>query len=645
MMTTHGPRLAQDRYLDYLDARSRDVALVGVHAGYGMSTFPPGPGVFDSAQAADPDAVAPHPLTVAGRAWCEQFVPLLREQGRAVQQRGAFCFGQLHHAGVSEHTESLRPPAGPSGGPDEFRRRNPRVLSAAEIAELIEVFAGAADRVARAGLDGVEIHAGHGYLLHQFLSPLTNVRTDAYGGSADNRLRLLLEVVAAVRDAVGDSLPVGVRMPGAESAPGGLERSDLQVVARRLADAGVAYLNVSNGTYTGLRRGLGMAYVAPAAVPPGPAVSDAAAIRATSAIPVGVAGRIVDPAAAAAIVAAGEADLVGVTRALIADPQFFAKARSGRPAAINACIACNECHTGVSVRCTVNPAAGRERELAIAPSSSRRRVLVIGGGPAGLYAAAAAAARGHHVTLVEREPRLGGVLETVAHGLARRDLMSFSQRLCDEAAQQGVELITGTEVSAAMLDDLDPEDVVLALGAHEYRPPVPGIDLGHVQSALQLLRDSAVPGAARAGGHVVVVGGLEDHLPPLLAASVVARTAGRVTLLTEGFSEGEGIEAATRFGLVRSLRSGGVEVRRLSALAGVGSHSVVLRDVFSNEETTLLDVDAVILACGRRARGTEAEALVRATIPAARVHRIGDCLAPRRFLHATMDGARLAAAL
>jgi hypothetical protein len=233
----------------------------------------------------------------------------------------------------------------------------------------------------------------------------------------------------------------------------------------------------------------------------------------------------------------------------------------------------------------------------------------------------------------------------VAHGLARVDLENFSQRLQEQAASWRVEIQTGTEVTAALLADLNPQDVVLALGADEYRPPVSGIELAHVQSALQLLGQSSLVGAAPTRDHVVVVAGLEDHLPPLLAAQVVARSAGRVTLVTEAFAEGEGIEAATRFGLVRSLRAAGVEVRRLSALSGVGSHSVTLRDVLSNEETTLADVDAVILACGRRARGADTEVLVLATIPAARVHRIGDCLAPRRFVHATMDGARLAAAL
>jgi 2,4-dienoyl-CoA reductase-like NADH-dependent reductase (Old Yellow Enzyme family)/thioredoxin reductase len=639
MMTTHGPRLPQSRYLPYLDARSQDVALVGLHASYGMGVFPPGPGRFDVEDALGPDAVPPHPLTDDGRAWCERYVPVLREQAEVVQRNGARCVGQLHHAGASDAADTVNFVVGPSGVRDEHRRRTPHALTAAELADVVEVFAEGAGRVQRAGLDAVEIHAAHGYLINQFLSPLTNCRTDRYGGSLDNRIRFLIEVLAAVRAGIEESMPVGVRIPGAEGVEGGLTSSDVCEIAGRLEDAGADYLSVSAGNYTGLRAGLGVAYVASAYQSPGPAVADAAAVRSRVRLPVVVAGRITDALMAERIVAEGHADIVGFTRALIADPRLVAKARSGSGATVDACIACNECHTGLPVRCTVNPAAGHEKELAIHPTASSRRVLVVGGGVAGMQCARVAAARGHRVTLVEREAVLGGVLGVLGRDPHRPELQSMRRHLEAEVARAGVDVRLGTEVTTDLIFGLRPDEVVIAAGADEMVPSLPGAKLSHVVTALAVLR-----GEAHLTGHVAVIGGLEDHLPPLVVADAVAGSGHPVTLLTEQASEGEAVEAATRYALLRRLRAKGVETRRLNALAAVRPGSVILRDVLTNEEDELDGVDTVVLACGRQPRSALA-AQVEACQPRFAVHMVGDCLAPRRFLHAMMDATRQAVVL
>jgi len=636
MMTTHGPRLPEDRYLRYLDARSRDVALVGVHAAWGLSTFPPGPGSFRPGEILDPDSVAPNPLTPAGRAYCERYVAVLAGQAEVVHANGSLCVGQLHHPGASDHGDVLRAVVGPGPVADEFRRRVPHALSGAEIADLVEVFAETAGRVMRAGLDAVEIHAAHGYLLNQFLSPLTNTRTDDYGGSFDRRLALLLDVVAAVGGAVGGALPIGVRLPGSEAASGGLTTADMCEVAARLEAAGVAYINVSNGTYTGLRHGLGLAYVAPASVPPGPAVADAAAIRARVDIPVAVAGRITDPAVAEQIVGDGSADIVGFTRALIADPEIFAKLRRGATGRVDACIACNECHTGIQVRCTVNPAAGREEELAAGPAAHRARVLVVGGGPAGLQFARVAAARGHQVTLVEREDRVGGALCALGADPDRPELEAFRRRLEAAAREAGVDVRLGTPATPELVAGLAPDRVVVATGADEDVPAVPGADSAHVTTGLAALR-----GAVPLGGLVAVVGGLDDHLAPLVVATALASRGHTVSLLTQQLVEGEAVEVATRLEYIRRLRVRGVDVRRLTAVEAVLPGGLVVRDTLTNERSEIHGVDRVVFVCGRRARTDLADRL-RAVSGAGGpvIDLIGDCVAPRRLVHATMDASR-----
>ena len=651
MMTTHGPRLPEERYLRYLDVRSRDVALVGLHAAWGLSSFPPGLGRFRPDEPVEPDSVPPDPLTPEGREYCERYVAVLAREAAVVHANGALCVGQLHHPGASDHGDVLRAVVGPSPVADEFRRRVPHVLSREEIAALVQVFAETAGRVSRAGLDAVEIHAAHGYLLQQFLSPLTNTRTDRYGGSLERRLQLLLDVVTAVRDAVGGAvegavgvaggggaggLPIGVRLPGSEAAEGGLTTEDMCEVAARLEAAGVAYLNVSNGTYTGLRRGLGVAYVAPASVPAGPAVPDAAAIRAVVKIPVVVAGRITDPALAEQIIEDGSADIVGFTRALIADPELFAKLRSGRAGRIDACISCNECHLGAQVRCTVNPAAGREDELGAGPVRHPARLLVVGGGPAGLQFARVAAGRGHRVTLVEQADELGGALCALGADPSRPELEAFRRRLVAAVHEVGVEVRLGTTATPELIASVAPDRVVMATGAAEDVPVPGGADPGRVTTGLAALR-----GAVPAGGHVVVVGGLEDHLPPLVVASALAARGHRVSLLTQQLVEGEGVEVATRLAYIRRLRSQGVAVLRLTAVEALIPDGLVVRDTLGNERSEIQGVDTVVFVCGRRARTELADGL-RASEAAPAIDLIGDCAAPRRLVHATMDATRLA---
>jgi pyruvate/2-oxoglutarate dehydrogenase complex dihydrolipoamide dehydrogenase (E3) component len=252
-----------------------------------------------------------------------------------------------------------------------------------------------------------------------------------------------------------------------------------------------------------------------------------------------------------------------------------------------------------------------------------------------------AAGRGHHVTLIEREAMLGGVLGVLGCDPHRPELKHFRAHLEAEVARAGVDVRLGTEVTADLILDHSPDEVVIATGADEMVPDVPGVKLSHVVTALAVLG-----GETQVRGHVAVIGGLEDHLPPLVVADAVAGAGHPVTLMTEQSSEGEAVEAATRYALLRRLRAKGVETRRLSALAAVGPGSLDVRDTLTNAEEKVDGIDTVVLACGRHPRSALADELRACHRQAGfGMHVVGDSLAPRRLLHAMMDATRQAVVL
>jgi pyruvate/2-oxoglutarate dehydrogenase complex dihydrolipoamide dehydrogenase (E3) component len=258
-----------------------------------------------------------------------------------------------------------------------------------------------------------------------------------------------------------------------------------------------------------------------------------------------------------------------------------------------------------------------------------------------MQCARVAAARGHHVTLMERETALGGQLGAIGRDPHRPELEGFRRHLEAEVARVGVDLRLGTDVTADLILDQAPDDVVIAVGAEEIVPDVPGANLPHVVTALAVLK-----GDVQLTGPVAVIGGLEDHLPPLVVADALAQAGHPVTLLTEQPAEGEAIEPATRYALLRRLRIKRVAVRRLTALAAIRPESLVVRDVLTNEEDQVEGIHAVVLACGRRPRSDLAEQLEgRRQEVRFGIHLVGDCLAPRRLVHAMMDATRQAVVL
>jgi 2,4-dienoyl-CoA reductase (NADPH2) len=434
----------------------------------------------------------------------DAFIPGLTRLATTIREKGARAVVQLNHAGRYNHSFFIggRQPVAPSAIASKMTRETPKALGLEEIQTIVARFGQAAARVKAAGFDAVELLAATGYLISEFLSPLTNCREDAYGGSLENRMRFGLEVVAAIRRAVGADFPLIVRINGNDFMKGGQGRKQLQAWARALVqDGGVNALCVNVGWHEARVPQI------ISCVPRGVFAYLARGIKDQVDVPVIASHRINDPGLARELISDGMCDMVAMGRGLIADPQLPEKARSGREAQILHCIACAQgCFDNLfklkRVECLCNPRAGHERETVLPMTDRPKQVLVVGGGPAGISAAVAAARRGHQVTLCEKSDRLGGQLHLAAAPPGRQE---FAQLATDLARQEGMEKVSvrlNTVVDADLLDRQRPDAVILATGALPLIPPIPGIDGPHVVQAWDVLA-----GRVFTGRRVVVIGG------------------------------------------------------------------------------------------------------------------------------------------
>jgi 2,4-dienoyl-CoA reductase-like NADH-dependent reductase (Old Yellow Enzyme family)/thioredoxin reductase len=429
--------------------------------------------------------------------WSDDVLPYYREISQRIHAHGTALFQQIYHAGASYGARGAEA-WGASAIPNFQQGVVPFAMTAAQIAEVVEAFASAARRCRDGGLDGVDIHASSGYLIHEFLSPALNQREDAYGGSFDNRLRFLLEIIAAVRDAVNDpGFVVGVRLPNEDYTPGGLNPETVAEIAARI-DPLVDYISLHMGSYWRFHT-----LIAPADAPLGAEMQSNRPIVARVSKPTIVVGRINTVDHAEAIIRAREADMVSMVRALLADPELVNKARRGEEQRIRPCIGTNigcvgQIMSGHPLSCVVNPAAARERLIAFEPADRAerpKRVLIVGGGPAGLEAARAARLRGHDVILHEASERLGGQVAIAASAPHRGDVGAIVSFLIDEITALGVTVHTGSFIDAERVAEIDPDEVVIATGTQPRADgfqvstpatPIPGFDLPHVVNAWQL---------------------------------------------------------------------------------------------------------------------------------------------------------------
>ena len=431
----------------------------------------------------------------------DKFIPGLKELAWAIKRHGARAAIQIGHVGG--RTQAHLQPVGPSSVP-HFNYKAPRALTVAEIKGIVRLFVRAAGRAKESGFDGVELHAAHGFLLSEFLSPVWNKREDEYGGSLKNRTRFLVELVRAIKMKLGQSYPIWCRLNCEEPGwVGGITPSEAQAIARILQDAGVDAIHISKDTQvlTGM----------PAFHPSGFMLPMANAIKKAVSVPVLVAGWV-SPQLGEKSLRERKADLIGFGRALIADPELPNKLQSGEVEDIVPCIRCYRCQgdrktwdlvdSAGGIRCSVNAAVGRERECEITPAIKGQTVLVVGGGPAGMEAARVAALRGHAVMLYDANARLGGQLLWASMPPLKETLHAFRDYLVTQLTKLGVRIQLGEEVTSELVASMRPDVIILATGARPIVPEIPKGDGGTLAAA-----ESALDGKINVGTKVVVLGG------------------------------------------------------------------------------------------------------------------------------------------
>jgi len=594
-----------DRLVDYYTARARGgVGLIDVEFAY---VHPAGK-VFE------------HMLGI----YDDKLIPGLRKLTDSVHQGGAKIMIQIAHGGRRGHSDITGiTPVAPSPIP-RLNGETPRELSPAEIEDLMQAFILAAGRAKKAGFDGVMIHMAHAYLLQQFLSPFSNVRTDRYGGDLEGRARFPLEIVKGVRKELGDDYPLTCRLCGDEFLKGGFDLAQSIQVAKMLEANGVNAIEVSAGAHE-----TGQVITAPPYYPMGFLSPLSEGIKKAVGIPVGIVGRIHTPEVAEQLLEQGKADLIAVGRGLIADPEWPKKAQEGRPETIRPCISCNQgCSDRMyfqkDISCTVNPAVGREGTFPMEPARKKKKIVILGGGPAGLEAALVAAKRGHAVQLYEKEKDLGGQLNIASVPPAKEKIREFKEFLVREIKDLRIKVIHG-KLDAKTLKKISPDLLVVAVGGKPRALEGPGFDDRKVISAWEVLS-----GERTVGKRVVIIGGGQVGLE---TAHFLLEEEKEITVLEMLKRAGEDMSPRARKLILEKLIQGGVEILTESKALSVEKGDVIFDRAGLLER--IKGVDSIIIAVGTDSQNEEIPGLGRSRIL---LRRIGDASAPRKLFDAIHEG-------
>ncbi len=637
-----GPVTTRNRivFSAHLTNYARDGRPTDQHAAYYAARAAGGTGLIITEEHSTHPTDWPYEKLIHG--FHRDVIPGYRRMTDAVHRHRVPIFAQINHNGGQASSMYSRLPVwAPSPVADPLFREVPKAVSKAEIDEVIAGYAVVAEHCAEGGFDGIELQCSHSSIVRGFLSPATNHRTDGYGGSIENRARLLVEIVAAVRAVIGTRLALGVRLCGDELIEGGTTIDDAVRTAQIVERTGqVDYINTSIGVATASL----FMIEASMHIPPGYALFIPSALRKSVELPVVGVGRFKDPLQAERALAEGHCDLVGVVRGQIADPDFAAKARAGASDDIRLCLSCNqECVGRMGLNrwlgCIENPRTGREVSTVgtrRAPTGARQRVLVVGAGPAGLQAAIAAARNGHHVTVYERDEQPGGQVRLAAMVPNRAEFGDLVRNQLNECARLGVAIRCGITVDRALVARERPDQVVVATGVEPVRPWWVAADATNVVDVRHVLS-----GAVEPSGSVVVIDELGFH-GATSVAELLADRGCTVEVVTNGMVVGQDL------GITLDMENWWMR----APAKGIAQSTDLVPMNFADGELTLLHhptgcnhsrrPDWVVLDIPPSPADALYHELKREGVA---VQRVGDCVAPRRAHAAVIDGERVGASV
>jgi len=568
--------------------------------------------------------VSPH----QARIYDDCFVDGLGRIAAAMKAEGCVPAVQIHHGGRQTSAKVIKqPPVAPSPIPCPTIRGDVAPLTVDGIHALVSKFGDAAERAVDAGFELIEIHGAHGYLINQFLSKFSNIREDAYGGSIEGRTRFAKEIVQEIRKRMRPEFPLSFKISAVEFVKGGLDVEESIQILKILMEAGVDMIQVSAGNDATPEWICQPMFMEKACLS-----GFAGEIKKNVNLPIMTVGRINDPLIADEIIEKGIADLIGIGRGLLADPEMPKKAREGRLDDIRRCIACNTCMESIfrrgRVECLVNPVLGREKEMAFHPAKIRKKVMVIGAGPGGLNVAWVAARRGHDVHLFERQSEVGGQLILGSITTYKKELLNLIHFQKRQVERFGVTCHLNQEVTPDTVAAQSPNVVILATGSIPLMPPVDGIDKPIVVPV-----DAALSRQSPTGQKTVVIGGGAIGCEVALHLS---EDGSQITIVEMLPKIGAQLESMTKKLLIRKLKDNGVDIKTGFKLDKVEDKGVWVAN--QEGERAFIEADAVVIAVGSRPDTRLYEQIKSLGYE---IHQIGDCLEPRSAKSAIYEGGVL----
>lgn len=562
----------------------------------------------------------------------DKYIPGMKKLTDEVHKSGAKMAVQLHHAGRQTDPRLVGGElVAASAVKCPTIQVMPRELKTEEVYEMIEQFGDAAARARKAGMDCVEVHGAHGYILASFMSPHSNKRLDEFGGSFDNRMRFPIAVIKNIKRKAGNDYPVLFRLSGEENVPGGRSIEESKVVARVMADAGADCIHVSTGSYGSVTD-----IVAPGSYPNGYLLKHAEEIKKVLDVPVIGTGRVYHPVMADNAIITGQTDMIAMGRQSLADPEFPNKVYADCLNEIAPCVACMQGCLGntipigdiLTAACMINVFCCREAEHLDAPAEVKKKVTVVGGGPGGLEAAWVAAKRGHHVTLYEKQTEIGGNYRTGGIPPYKQQIFSALQYFKTMGDKYGVKYHLREEATADKILADEPDVVVLATGSVPIIPKIPGIEKAGCMTAEDVLKGIKEP-----KGKVLIIGGSSVGCE---TADFLGEYGHGITVAEMLSTVGAGLEPAVKKTLLERLKKYEVNIMTNTKVMEFADNKIIVE--VNGEKKELTDFDTIILAAGYKSFNNLQEALR----DKAEVHVIGDAKEARTAYNAIYEGAEIA---